>query len=116
MPYKNIEERRECWKRWYYKNRDKVRKQHKIQHQASYYNPIRQVCSIKDCNEIGERHHHSYEKPRDIIWLCKKHHEQLHSRSIRQCEKLSCNNKHLAKGLCKKHYSEFKRNLEKIFK
>lgn len=34
-----------------------------------------QVCSIHECDNRGERHHPDYNKPSEIIWLCKKHHK-----------------------------------------
>ena len=39
----------------------------------SFY-PERQICSIVGCKQIGERHHPDYNKPKEIIWLCKTHH------------------------------------------
>ena len=34
------------------------------------------------CNSIfSEAHHPNYEKPLDVIWLCKKHHTEEHSLS-----------------------------------
>jgi len=44
---------------------------------SHYYYPEGQVCSIKGCEELGERHHPDYSNPRDIIWLCKRHHNLL---------------------------------------
>ena len=38
--------------------------------------PIRQLCSIEGCFELGERHHEDYSKPLDIVWLCRKHHRE----------------------------------------
>lgn len=40
--------------------------------------PIAQQCQVKECNRVGIRHHNNYDKPLDIIWLCPKHHTQLH--------------------------------------
>ena len=36
----------------------------------------RQVCSIENCGILAEAHHYDYSKPLDILWLCKKHHEE----------------------------------------
>lgn len=41
--------------------------------------PDAQPCSICG-NPISERHHPDYGKPTEIVWLCKKHHEELHSK------------------------------------
>lgn len=42
--------------------------------------PKPQKCSVKDCNEIGDRHHPDYEHPENVIWLCHKHHMEQHRR------------------------------------
>ena len=28
--------------------------------------------------QVGERHHHDYSKPKEILWLCREHHLKLH--------------------------------------
>lgn len=30
------------------------------------------------CNEKAEAHHEDYTNPKDVIWLCRKHHLELH--------------------------------------
>ena len=50
----------------------------KARWQANHYYPEGQMCSIKGCVEIGERHHPDYANGKDIIWLCKKHHNLLY--------------------------------------
>ena len=40
--------------------------------------PIAQTCQIEGCENLGIRHHKDYEKPREIIWLCRSHHALLH--------------------------------------
>lgn len=37
-------------------------------------------CSICGTNELVEGHHEDYSKPLDVIWLCQKHHKELHVR------------------------------------
>lgn len=39
----------------------------------------RQPCEIVGCDTIAEAHHDDYDKPLDIKWLCKRHHEQHHT-------------------------------------
>lgn len=50
----------------------------------------RQSCEIPSCFMVAEAHHDdavslihltcfSYDKPLDIVWLCKEHHEQHHA-------------------------------------
>ena len=48
---------------------------------------VRLPCS--DCGETNtEAHHYAYDMPLDVIWLCSKHHGQLH-REHRGYEQLS---------------------------
>jgi len=46
----------------------------KARMQSKYLYPERQLCSIKGCQEPGEKHHNNYDNPSDIVWVCKKHH------------------------------------------
>ncbi len=48
---------------------------------SNYYYPKRQVCSLDGCNQMGERHHPDYSNPSLIIWLCPKHHRELHNQT-----------------------------------
>lgn len=42
---------------------------------------IRQPCQV--CGiEKSEAHHENYEKPLDVMWLCKKHHTETHLKPI----------------------------------
>ena len=70
----NIKKASIIFKRYYGKNKNK----HKAQAIANRAYPISQICSVFGCNEIGERHHPDYSKPLEIIWLCRKHHKELH--------------------------------------
>ncbi len=49
---------------------------------ANYHYPLARICSIDDCNEVGERHHPNYSKPKEIEWLCLKHHREFHRQPI----------------------------------
>ena len=71
----NIEKASIIFKRYYGKNK----KKHKAQVMANRAYPISQICSVAGCNESGERHHPDYDKPLEIIWLCRKHHKELHN-------------------------------------
>jgi hypothetical protein len=37
----------------------------------------RQLCML--CGGTAEAHHNDYYKPLEVMWLCRKHHKQLHS-------------------------------------
>jgi hypothetical protein len=35
------------------------------------------------CNELKvESHHEDYEKPLEVIWLCRKHHLEIHNKTL----------------------------------
>lgn len=65
-----------CYRVW---NRERVKKNNGASARviALKEYPIAQKCSIIGCNETGERHHPDYSKPREIIWLCPKHHKEF---------------------------------------
>ena len=42
--------------------------------------PKAEICVIPHCREMGDRHHMDYNKPTEIVWLCPKHHAELHTR------------------------------------
>jgi len=45
---------------------------------TNYFFPEKQECSVDGCCELGERHHNNYDNYKDITWLCRKHHRELH--------------------------------------
>lgn len=51
----------------------------KVWTMAKYYHPKRKRCSVRGCKKKAERHHPDYSKPKEIIWLCRKHHKELHT-------------------------------------
>ena len=70
---------------------------------------IREACEICGKKKT-DAHHPDYTKPLDVIWLCRKHHVELHcflSTRIkdRKCEIEGCSNEHRAKGLCSTHWN-----------
>lgn len=65
-------------KEWQTRNKEKFLERIRICAYARYHNPIPQVCSIEGCDLTGERHHPDYSLPKDIVWLCEKHHRKLH--------------------------------------
>lgn len=38
------------------------------------------ACALPECNTHApiEAHHADYSRPRDVVWLCRDHHRQLH--------------------------------------
>jgi len=55
-------------------NRERARAHHMLR--KTY--PVRQKCSVKDCNKLGERHIIDSRNPLKIAWLCRKHHMLWH--------------------------------------
>jgi hypothetical protein len=82
----------EKYKRWYRKNKDKVRKNWKIWYEANKYK-VRAHNKVKTallngslvkgiCEKCGSSdvraHHDDYSKPLQVRWLCQRHHMQHH--------------------------------------
>jgi len=42
----------------------------------------KQPCSVCGSSLNIEAHHENYSKPLDVIWLCRKHHKELHLKSV----------------------------------
>jgi hypothetical protein len=42
----------------------------------------RKECEVEDCSALGERHHDDYSKPRDVRFLCRKHHGEIHRKLV----------------------------------
>ena len=109
MPYKNLKDKRDQWRRWEKAHPEKHKENRRIQAKAVYHNPNRQECSKEECGVIGERHHSDYAKPEEIIWLCKMHHEEAHKKEQRLCSTFGCKLPHAARGYCNKHHHQKKR-------
>ena len=64
-----------------WKDANKVRRAAQIiLNNAIKYKTIeRQPCLV--CGEHAEAHHPDYSRPLDVVWLCKKHHQEVHSMS-----------------------------------
>lgn len=62
----------------YVYNTDKVRARVKLNQRVIKGTIIKLPCSI--CGNIkSEAHHSDYLKPFEVIWLCRKHHTELHN-------------------------------------
>ncbi len=71
--------------RYRVKNIDKVRMWGRTSKKACREHYYSQTCSIDGCNKEGDRHHPDYDKPLEVVWLCKKHHRDEHMRLVK-CE------------------------------
>jgi hypothetical protein len=51
----------------------------RIQH-GTIVRPV--TCSMQNdrCNGPIEAHHHDYNKPLDVVWVCRHHHRKIHNR------------------------------------
>ena len=34
------------------------------------------------CGKVGEGHHEDYDKPLEVIWLCREHHREVHNEHV----------------------------------
>jgi hypothetical protein len=84
---KNIERCREWrknnpnyFKEWQNSNIEKYNN-HLVRLRANntVYSKKIKVKGCEICGDTSEKHHDDYSKPLQVRWLCKKHHEQLHS-------------------------------------
>ncbi len=61
----------------YHKNKKRNRARYLLRWAIIKGNIIRKPCQI--CGNLdSEGHHPNYDKPLEVIWLCKSHHRQLH--------------------------------------
>lgn len=112
MPSKDVVKRRESYRKWAAKNPEKRKQYQKILWESKKANPIAQKCSIQGCDQLGERHHPDYSKPKEIVWLCRNHH-----RTVEHSGKCSmCGDKVLARGLCNKHYKQERKKVDSEYK
>lgn len=108
MPYKSKIKQRESYNKWRINNPEKYREEQRLIRAAKKAHPVKNPC--ERCGEINgsERHHPDKTKPKEIIWLCKIHHEEAHH-GILKCKVDGCTGKHVAKGYCNRHWKYFKR-------
>lgn len=111
MPNKDIQKRREAYKRWALKNVEKRRNYQRILWIAKSKNEVPQKCAVDGCDKIGERHHPDYSKPDEIVWICKSHHRRIfHSGKCK-----ICGEKVLARGFCNKHYKSERKKVDEEY-
>ena len=87
-------------RRYKEKNKQKI----KAQNRAIYLYPNEDLCHIKGCFNKAERHHPSYQNPEKVIWLCRKHHMEIHGKVKGKCS--VCDKPQHALGFCKNHYAQ----------
>ena len=64
-------------KRFYEKNRHKQLAHRAVRNAIRNKVLLREPC--RECGEtLSEAHHEDYSKPLEVIWLCKRHHHDLH--------------------------------------
>jgi len=66
--------------KWVSLNKDKKMAHTAINHALRDKKLFELPCFI--CGEKAEAHHHSYSLPLDVVWLCKKHHMEIHNNEI----------------------------------
>lgn len=84
----------------------------KAQNIALYAHPVAKPCSAFGCDKMGERHHYNYDQPKNIIWLCRDHHNIMHGKIKKPCSIEGCLSSATSKGLCKKHYAKKYRTIQ----
>jgi hypothetical protein len=64
-------------KRAYYKFPEKDKARNKLKYEIKHGRILKQPCII--CGNIKSHgHHNDYKKPLNVIWLCDKHHKEIH--------------------------------------
>jgi hypothetical protein len=99
MPYKDKEKYRQYLIDWRKRNKDyhknyrkthpdkeaeqREKHLHKVKARSTLNNAVaighieRKPCGV--CGDVSvEAHHHDYNKPLDVTWLCRAHHEEMH--------------------------------------
>ena len=80
--YKRKFRKTEVYKSWYerYKQKNKIKfDARKVLRDSVYRGKIiRKPCMRCGSKTMVEGHHPDYSKPLDVLWLCRKHHQELH--------------------------------------
>ena len=82
--YRKTDEGYAVWlqshKRYIEKNPLKVKARHAVAYAVSTGKLKRLPCIV--CKKKAHAHHEDYTKPLDVIWLCRKHHQEHHNVQI----------------------------------
>lgn len=75
---------REYYKK-YYHNKPTIRKRAwaKLREAIDRGEIIKKPCAICETTRNIEAHHFDYNKPLEVIWLCKKHHKETHRKLLK---------------------------------
>lgn len=58
-------------------NREKTKAHNAVHYELEMGRLVKGVCEVCGCVKV-EAHHDDYDKPLEVRWLCKEHHEKLH--------------------------------------
>jgi hypothetical protein len=69
-----------------YRTTKKWRQKYPLKTLAHYiarkHYPEAKPCIIDMCHRIGIRHHEDYNKPLEIVWICRQHHNDYHASGL----------------------------------
>lgn len=68
---------KEIVKKWSIKNNKKVKAHWDIEYAIKKGKIIKNSCEICGFKNV-DGHHPDYNKPLEVIWLCRKHHKEIH--------------------------------------
>jgi hypothetical protein len=66
-------------KEWYEKNKDRMKVKYAVKYALKTGKLVKTPCVICG-DENVEGHHPDYSLPLDVVWLCKKHHKEIHTK------------------------------------
>ena len=62
---------------WWKKNKDKLKVKDAVRYAIKTGKLVKTPCHI--CGDVQvEGHHPDYSRPLDVVWLCRKHHNEVH--------------------------------------
>jgi hypothetical protein len=72
-------------KEWWQKNRERLKIKDAVRYAVKTGKLVKLPCI--ECGELKvEAHHPNYENALDVVWLCRKHHNEIHNVWAKQCE------------------------------
>ena len=65
-------------KEWYAKNKERQSVRYKVKYALKTGKLVKTPCQV--CGELEvQGHHPDYSRPLEVVWLCQKHHLEIHS-------------------------------------